>query len=280
MVPDSGYPYNTNDATVGVVQTPRNAPKNRLLFVRARAKMFADMDNPEMPELNEARSEEVTPEFSPEAVFAFLRGLGISEQQIAALMMAVAKWTPRVIDEAIRETWRYAKEDQSLVDAHIRHTTEMRELMIMTVTSSRGFFLALTTLSMTVIGLAVTQLKGSTGYFGIPWLAVVGCVLLSTCVLISICYLCVVHASEYDKLAGQSWKQRKLLRDLRALNKEMHGKAQSFDAYVVAKNALVVSLEQENSESEAPRASWFRAINVATGLFVFGLLAVGSSMLF
>jgi peptidoglycan hydrolase CwlO-like protein len=131
---------------------------------------------------------------------------------------------------------------------------------------------------MTVIGLAVTQLKGSTGYFGIPWLAIVGCVLLSNCVMVSICYLCVVHASEYDKLAEQSWKQRKLLRDLRTLNKELHGKAQSFDAYVVAKNALIVSMEQENSEGEAPKAGWFRAINVTTLFFVVGLVCVALSI--
>ena len=172
---------------------------------------------------------------TPPADFGFLKEIGLSEDQMKALIAKL----PRIANEFIQGAAQYAEEEKQLISMYERITKQIGDLLMQNINASRNFFLTLATLSLTLIGAVIsvraaypTFFKGTISlYFGIG--------LLAACIVASVLYLLNRLSVENNNLTKSLSLQQSGMAALINLMRSNFLEMKPFEEYFAARKTLI-----------------------------------------
>lgn len=147
----------------------------------------------------------------------------------------------KIMEEIKNERFLFAKEEKIIIDGKNDAVKTIGGLLIKNIMSMRGFLLTLTTVSLAVIGIVISNLI----IFQIP-LVYFGLAPLVICIFVSIIYLTHIHVRENNELTENLNFQKKAFRELHDILIEYLKERKKFEDYLKQKEIL----SDKNRETE------------------------------
>ncbi len=173
--------------------------------------------------------------------FDFLKGLGLSDLQMQALLMKL----PRVVNELLQGRQQYVEEEKHLISVRKDVLRQIGDLLVQNINASRNLFLTLATLSLAVIGAVISARATNLSFFRETSTLYIGIGLLGICVVASVLYLLNRLFSENRNLIKSFQTQQVQVSELIDLMRKYAVEMKSYEEYAAAKEKLLTKSETQ-----------------------------------